>query len=180
MCEAWCSQGPNVAGVWKEQCEFRWFVFRMMYPAAHCKRFILQQTVIVSHYGISFWNVMRFYLSLVHVSFWHRVQWNQLSWNVCVLTGPVLLQAVQSLTKKKKKEKKKSKTESEQKDSQCVFGKEDWFCYNKHWYVIQWNMWYRSLFPSLIASFYFTILMFFGTVLILFSIILRKRHYYEM
>ncbi len=58
---------------------FRWFVFRMKCPAAHCERFIPQQTVIVSHSRISFWNVMRFYLTLLHVSFWHRVQWNQLS-----------------------------------------------------------------------------------------------------
>lgn len=157
---------------------FRWFVFRMMCPAAHCERFIPQQTVIVSHSRISFWNVMRFYLTLLHVSFWHRVQWNQLS-EVFVLTGPVSLQAVHSLTKqiidiKNRKWKKNSH------DSQCICGKEDWFCYNKHWYGVQLNMWCGSPFPSLIASFYFTILMFFGTILTLFSIILRKRHNYKM
>ncbi len=174
-------------------------------------------------------------------------------WSVCVLTGPVSLQAVHSLTKQSidiKNRKWKKNTHN----SRCILLQQtDWFCYNKHWYIVQlnmyggwensmrrnfrkhanikskcsqhnqikncmcraflylvvlyfqrvrckieeviflicrcfvlfaahWavvatvNMWCGSPIPSPIASFYFTILIFFGTMLTLFSIILRKRH----
>ncbi len=110
--------------VWRSKCVwsmkraiwvwmmFRCFVFRMMYPA-----------VIVSHSRISFWNVMRFYLTLLHVSFWHRVQWNQLSgvfvfWLVQFHCRQYIHWQNKALT---------SKTESERK-LPIIPGA---FCYNK-------------------------------------------------